>query len=89
MYDIASAGEDIADNPVYVTLNLCRVLAYLQDGLVLSKAQGGSWGLTHLPAGDHHLLQGALAAYAGGKCPVFTGLEGFAAQMLQRIRALI
>ena len=29
MYDIASAGEDIADNPVYVTLNLCRVLANL------------------------------------------------------------
>ena len=87
--DVENAETDIAENPVYITLNLCRVLAYLQDGLVLSKAQGGRWGLTHLPAADHHLLQGALAAYAGGKCPVFTGLEGFAAQMLQRIRALI
>ena len=87
--DVENAEADIVGNPVYITLNLCRVLAYLQDGLVLSKEQGGQWGLAHLPAAHQPLLQGALAAYAGAECPAFTGLEGFAAQMLQRIRALI
>lgn len=87
--DVENAQADIADNPVYIILNLCRVLAYLQCGLVLSKQQSGQWGLAHLPAAYHSLLRGALAAYAGAECPAFTGLEGFAAEMLQRIRALI
>ena len=89
LYDVENAEADIADNPVYVTLNLCRVLAYLQCGLVLSKAQGGQWGLNHLPAAHHPLLRGALAAYTGAEFPATSGLTDFAAQMLRRIRTLI
>lgn len=87
--DVESAEADIADNPVYVTLNLCRVLAYLSDGLVLSKQQGGQWGLTHLPEAYHPLLRSALAAYAGAEFPAIPGLTDFAAEMLRRIRAKI
>lgn len=47
--DIAGAEEDILENPVYIILNLCRVLAYLREGKVLSKAQGGAWGCANLP----------------------------------------
>lgn len=32
--DIADAEENIADDPMYMILNLARVLAYLNDGLV-------------------------------------------------------
>lgn len=84
--DVGDAVQDIADNPVYVTLNLCRVLAYLTEGVVLSKQEGGEWGLTHLPEEYHPLLREALAAYAGS---AFTGsarLSAFAEEMLQRIR---
>ena len=84
--DVENAQADIAEQPVYITLNLCRVLAYLREGLVLSKQQGGQWGLNHLPAAYHSLLQGALAAYGGAAFPPVTGLEVFAEDMLQSIR---
>ena len=87
MCDIASAEEDIADNPVYVTLNLCRVLAYLTEDAVLSKAEGGAWGLTHLPGEYHPLLRAALAAYAGAPFHAETLLEPFAREMLRCIVA--
>lgn len=47
-HDVKNAAQDILDNPVYVTLNLCRVLAYLRNGLILSKEEGGKWGIIHL-----------------------------------------
>ena len=62
-YDIGGAVEDIADAPVYVTLNLCRVIAYLQSGVVMSKKQGGEWGICHLPKRYHAVISSALAAY--------------------------
>ncbi|MBP3637725.1 MAG: DUF4111 domain-containing protein [Clostridia bacterium] len=64
--DVANAAEDVADAPVYVILNLCRVLAALQDGAVLSKAQGGAWGLEHLPTEHHGVIRAALEAYETG-----------------------
>ena len=88
MYDIASAGEDIADNPVYVTLNLCRVLAYLTEGAVLSKQEGGEWGMKHLPEVYHPMLAAALDAYGGSAFPGGMPLDDFAAEMLARIREL-
>lgn len=35
--DVENARQDISDDPVYVILNLCRVAAFLQSDLVLSK----------------------------------------------------
>ncbi len=87
--DVGAAVQDIADNPVYVTLNLCRVLAYLAEGVVLSKQEGGAWGLAHLPGEYHPLLQAVLAAYGGGTAvPAELPLASFAAEMLRRIRKL-
>lgn len=86
--DVGEAAQDILENPVYITLNLCRVLAYLQCGAVLSKHQGGEWGLTHLPAEYHPLLQAALEAYGGAAFPEGLPLADFAAEMLTRIRTL-
>lgn len=86
--DIRSAPADAADNPVYVTLNLCRVLAYVQEGAVLSKAEGGEWGLANLPEGYHPLLRSALDAYDGAAFPADMPLQAFAQDMLGRILAL-
>ena len=86
--DVRSAPEEIGDNPVYITLNLCRVLAYLQDGAVLSKQQGGQWGLAQLPQGYHRLLRDALAAYGGAAFTERAALYAFAQDMLARILAL-
>ena len=48
-FDVDSAKEDIYDNPVYIILNLCRVYAYMQNNLVLSKKDGGLWGMENIP----------------------------------------
>lgn len=64
--DVADAVEDVARNPVYVILNLCRVLAALREGAVLSKAQGGAWGMANLPQEHHGVIRAALEAYEGG-----------------------
>ncbi|MBQ8554836.1 MAG: DUF4111 domain-containing protein [Clostridia bacterium] len=85
--DVNGAAAEIADNPVYITLNLCRVLAYVTDGAVLSKEQGGSWGLSHLPQAYHPLLSNALGAYRGTEgFTQTTLLSAFAADMTARIR---
>ena len=83
--DVGDAVQDIADNPVYVTLNLCRVLAYLTEDAVLSKQDGGEWGLTHLPEEYHPLLRAALAAYEGAPFCTEYLPETFAREMLRRI----
>ena len=64
-YDIADAEDDIAEDTMYLTLNLARVLAFLQDGNVLSKKEGGEWGLKNLPEKYHGLLREALSEYRG------------------------
>lgn len=40
-------------------LNACCVLAYLQNGVIISKDAGGTWGLTHLPEQYHPLIEQA------------------------------
>ena len=72
--DVENAEEDVLDNPVYVILNLCRVLAYVKENLVLSKEQGGNWMLEQgiesvLADGEQAavyavLIKHALACYA-------------------------
>lgn len=60
--DLAQAERDVTENPVYVILNLCRALAYQREGLVLSKAQGGAWGMERMPE-DAEIIRAALHAY--------------------------
>lgn len=53
------------EDPVYLVLNACRVLAFLQEGHVLSKLEGGAWGLGSLPRVFIPLLESALESYRG------------------------
>lgn len=62
-FDIEHAREDILQNPIYMALNLCRVLAYLRQSLVLSKKAGGEWGLRALPEHCHAVVAEALRCY--------------------------
>lgn len=61
--DIENAKEEITENPAYIILNLCRVLAYAKENLILSKSEGGKWGLSNLPKKYAGLIVGALTAY--------------------------
>lgn len=81
--DVSGAENDVAS--VYIVLNLCRVLAYAQDGMVLSKAAGRALGAA-LAAGGRAVsfrrrLQATKAAAPfcpGRRC--FPSLRPFYAQ---------
>ena len=65
-YDIENAVEEIAENPMYLTLNLCRVLAYKKEGLIVSKQEGGEWGLKNIYKPEFQaLIAEALREYNG------------------------
>lgn len=61
--DIVDSKEDVIENPVYIILNLCRVLAYKNNSLVLSKEQGALWGIDNLPKQYIALVSRALNNY--------------------------
>ncbi len=87
--DIAGAVEDISVDTMYLTLNLARVLAYVKDGLILSKKEGGEWALGDLPQKYHALIGDALKEYGQG-APVSYDLDiakDYAEYMLARIGA--
>lgn len=63
--DVGDALQKITEAPVYYTLNLCRVLYYVREGVVSSKKEGGEWGQKHLPAHYHGLLKRCLEIYSG------------------------
>lgn len=61
--DVDNAREDIHINPIYIVLNLCRVAAYVREGRVLSKLQGGLWGLESINGEVRHVITRALRCY--------------------------
>ena len=88
--DVCDAEDGIAGNAVYLTLNLARVLAYLEDGKVLSKREGGAWALKRLPMVYRPLIRAALDAYGGAEGASLDGdlARRYAGDMLRRIRGL-
>jgi len=51
------------DNDASSILNHCRYEAYRQHGVLLSKVEGGEWGLAHLPLEQHKAIRSALGRY--------------------------
>ncbi|HPF16115.1 MAG TPA: DUF4111 domain-containing protein [Thermotogota bacterium] len=67
IYDIDDAKELMSENPVYFTLNICRTLCYMKEGKILSKVEGGRWGLNNLPNKFHRIIQQSLKVYECGE----------------------
>ena len=88
-YDIEHAEEDIIESPVYITLNLCRVLAYKQENLILSKEEGGKWGLKNVLEKYRELIRQALDEYASVDTMDFDEKEAqeYAKYMIAQIQA--
>ena len=64
--DLADAKDGMMGQPVYYVLNYCRALAFLEQGELLSKEEGGIWGMENLPDAYGTLIRDALAAYREG-----------------------
>jgi predicted nucleotidyltransferase len=53
----------------YLVLNACRVYAFLLEGAVLSKDEGGQWALAKLPDAVIGVVRQALGVYRGDCAP--------------------
>lgn len=66
-FDIQNAKEDIIENAMYITLNLCRVLAYKKERLILSKQEGGEWAVHYISNPEYKkTILSALEEYKTG-----------------------
>lgn len=73
--DITHTRKYLHENPervgydpaVYWILGSCRILAFMREEKVLSKLEGGQWGLTNLPKQHHEMVKQALSYYQGKK----------------------
>ena len=86
--DIENAEEEILTNPTYIILNLCRVLAYKKDKLILSKREGGNWAIDNVPEKYHCLILHALDEYSSDKSMKWDedSAHDYAAYMIEQIR---
>ena len=87
-FDVEGAAEEIVQYPMYLTLNLCRVLAFKEEGLVLSKKEGGEWAIERLPAEYRPLIKNALRGYTENAEVAYDNdlAVRYAAYVLDRIR---
>lgn len=86
-FDIENAREEITEYPMYLILNLTRVLAYCREELVLSKKEGAEWALGQLPPEYHDLIRAALREYTKGEDGVYDPecSKNYAEYMLREI----
>jgi streptomycin 3"-adenylyltransferase len=95
--DTADSVADIRDGPengprkvpTYAVLNFCRTLAYLDDQVVRSKAEGAGWAIDNLPPEHHGLIREALREYTDQRSMVPVNAESlrrFAEYTDSRIR---
>ena len=85
--DIEEAETEITDNLTYIILNLCRVLAYKKEGLILSKQEGGNWGICNVPEKYQPLIVQALDEYLSDKSTEWdeNNAREYAAYMIAQI----
>ena len=64
--DVENAAEEIVKQPMYFVLNLCRVLAFKKENVILSKQEGGAWGLVNVSPKYANLIESAMTEYEMG-----------------------
>ena len=64
-------------DPVYTVLNLCRILAFMENGKITSKKEAGEWALAELPKHFSSLVNAALCCYSSGKSDIQTDTDKF------------
>ena len=86
--DVCDAKEEILEEPIYITLNLCRVLAFCRDGLCLSKQEGAKWAMEHLSAEYTPIISDALTCYQTDQAMAIEKERGkaFVGEMLAAIK---
>lgn len=87
-FDIENAKEDIIENTMYIILNLCRVLAYKKERLILSKQEGGEWAIHYISNPEYKkMIISALEEYKTGNAMSINNTDAvkYAEYMLKHI----
>lgn len=90
-HNVKYAQDDILDNPVYYTLNLIRVWAYLKNGIILSKGEAIFWGKENVDSKYINILNEVSNSFLTG-APIninSLNLKEFASSTLFTINKLI
>ncbi|MBB4824932.1 streptomycin 3'-adenylyltransferase [Sporosarcina luteola] len=87
--DCEDAKNAIANHPVSYVLNLCRIYAYKLDRVLLSKEQGGLWGIENLEPIYRSIIASALESYKSNQAEDFHHEQAreFCSYMLELIHA--
>lgn len=88
--DIENSKDEIIDNTMYIVLNLCRVLAYKEENLILSKQEAGEWAMQIFPASEYKkIVSDMLKEYETGETIQINQKKAveFAEYMLRRIKS--
>ena len=64
IFSVTKNGESL-DRSLYSWDEKTKTFSTKEDGLVLSKKEGGEWALTHLPSEYHPLIADAMHEYSG------------------------
>jgi streptomycin 3"-adenylyltransferase len=81
--------ERLGQNPVYFILNACRIYAYVREGRICSKDEGGVRAVAALPQEFREIVGRALDVYRGQQIAgqfERTELARFAAHMREQIK---
>jgi len=87
--DMTWAIERIDSDPVYAVLNSCRVYAYVKDGIITSKEEGGIIGKEYLPKEFHPIIETAIDIYRGKKISSNKINQNSVKELLEYIRTKI
>ncbi|WP_409342302.1 aminoglycoside adenylyltransferase domain-containing protein [Paenibacillus sp. MBLB4367] len=59
------AADAVQTAPVYGILTLCRILSYLETGMIISKEEAGQWVLARIPEHIRYVVRQAADTYVG------------------------
>jgi len=62
--DVENAKEEIIENTVYITLNLCRALYYIRQNVICSKLEAGNWAKEVVPQQYGKIVEDAVKVYS-------------------------
>lgn len=81
------AARDVFSDASSGILNACRAWQYLEEGILVSKVEGGQWALGR--GGDRDLIEWALARSGGEDCelPPDTEIKHFFQRVLSLLEA--
>jgi len=63
--DLDRSRQHMEQQPASAVLNLCRTLAYVREGKILSKDEGGRWAMDKLPNPLLLPVRSAMQVYSG------------------------